>query len=431
MMTPKKFKIGDSITLSAISTDKFKTAILSLSLTLPADPHRIACNSLLSGVMRRGTEKYPSCAALNLVLDELYATTVDIKSSVRGKNLVFTVSAELLDNTYVEKDEDLLGKVLEVLSQLLMHPETEDGYFCRDFVEKEKAIAIDAINSTLASPRAYADDLCNEILYRNDSTQTSLGALIPIIESLDEKKLYSFYRTLIEGSSLDIFYVGSEDIQKLQKAIRMHFEDTFGGSAPSRITSHALPQGYQERRESLPVKQGKLVMAFRGADTLCEDGYFASILLNNIFGALPSSKLFMNVRERLSLCYYCSSSYSTYTGDIRVCAGIDNKDMEMTVRQIMHQLDQIRKGEVNDDELSCAKASVLHGYRQIYDYPSDLLHFYTSRALFGICISPEEASERILAVTKQEIVDAAKKLSLDALVFVEGTLRGGEDDDDE
>lgn len=428
-MTPQKIRLGNCAELSAISTDKFKTASVSLSLALPADRVSIACNALLPGVLRRGSEKYPSAASLNLALDELYATTIDIKSSVCGKNIVLSVVAELLDRTFVPSGEDLLSEVLDVMHQLIFRPLLRDGIFYEELVEKEKTVAKDALRAALASPRAYAEDICAEILNSPDGAVPTLSELITLIDSLDAKKLYDFYLDLINNTTLRIFYVGSEEIHTLSDLLKNKFSEFCGKQTPLSPALRSASGGLVERSEQLPVNQGKLVLGFCGGACLGEQDYFATLLLNNVFGALPSSKLFMNVREALGLCYYCSSHYNVYTGDLRVSAGIDNSNKQIAIDEILRQLEQIKAGNISDGELSSAKAAMLHGYRQIYDYPLDLMNFYSSKALFGICHTPEEASERIMQITKEDISRSAHALTLKALVFVEGVRDDGEEED--
>ena len=160
--------------------------------------------------------------------------------------------------------------------------------------------------------------------------------------------------------------------------------------------------------------------------------YFAASLFNEILGGSPASKLFMNVRERMSLCYSCGSRYDSYTGNLTVSAGINVSDRELAYGAILEQIEDIKNRKVSDAELNAAKRSVAHSLRQIYDYPSDLISFHANKAIFGIETTPEEFAEHYAKVTLDEIVAVANKIKLDSVFFLEGTLENdSEEDNDE
>ena len=430
-MTPNKVKLWDSVSLTSIQTSKFKTGMLSLSLCLPLSKRNSAHNSLISGVMRRGTEKYKNAAELNRALDELYAATVEFKSSRCGKHCLLTLSAEMLDNAYVADDIDVLDGVSEILSEMLLHPKTENGIFTEDAVTKEKTHVIDAIKAEINNPRAYASDRCAELLHRADDDFATLEDMLYEVEHTTAASLYEYYRSLLEDSSLSIYYVGSEPIEKVSEIIKRRFA-AFSGSDKGERTLLAEPYGEAvERTEKMAVSQGKLCLGFRTGVLASDEEYFATALFNEIFGGSPASKLFMNVREKMSLCYYCSSRYDSFMGNVTVSAGINVSDRERAYAAIMAQLNDLKLGKISDEELTAAKKAVAHSFRQIYDYPFELVAFYRNKELFGIKATPESYSERFDAVSREQIVSAANKVVLDSVFFLEGTLEGSDEEDND
>ena len=429
-MTPIKTDLWDSLSLTSIKTDKFKTGMISFSLAMPLSARQTAYGLLLSGVMRRGSEDYPSMALLNRRLDELYATSIEIKNARFGKNEVFLLSAEILDNAFISDGIDVLDGTAEVVSQLLLHPLTEGNGFGKNAVEREKVTVCDAIRAEINSPKAYASNRCAELMHSADGDFATVKQMLEIIEGADEVSLYAHYKHLIENARLEVFYIGSEEHEYVADIIKRHFSE-FGGKQTSLNPVKAeAPTDLTEVTEPFDASQGKLCMGFRIGVCAGSEEYFAAVLFNEIFGGSPASKLFMNVRERLGLCYYCASSYDAYLGNITVSSGIDVSDFDITRSEILAQLNAIKTGEISDAELDAAKKSIAHWYRQMYDYPFELFAFYSTRRMFGIDASPEEYLKKFEAVTKEQIIKVSQNVELNAVYFLRGTLASEDDNFD-
>ena len=432
-MDIKTAKVSDSVRLSAIQTDRFKTGILTFTLTSPLTPQNYAYNIVLAGILRRGTKNYPSLAALNLRLDELYASGIEIRSQKNAKNLSLTVTAEILDDRYVIDGTDILGGVVDVVADILFYPLSQSSAFSKDTVISEIRTAIDSIDAEINNTRLYSAKRCQELMYRNDPSYPSTERIKQALQEADEVKLYKHYKTLISSSAIDIFYIGNADINTVSQKLRPYFEH----HAPISPYIPIFPsiRGKVEltnETEQMPVSQGKLSLGF--STGICmdkNDQYYAVLLFNEIFGSSPSSKLFLNVREKLGLCYYCSSLYSICTGDLTVSAGIEVKNKKLSLDEIFRQLDSVKQGEISEYELSAAKKSLCNTYRQIYDNPLDIQSFFSIREMFGINETIEEAIDKISRVTKDEIIDIANNTVLDTIFFVEGTLSTTEGDDED
>ena len=427
-MTPIKTDLWDSVSLTSIKSDKFKTGMISFSLAMPLSAEHTALNLLLSGVMLRGSEKYPSMAHLNRRLDELYATSIDIKNARFGKNEMFLITAEILDNAFVGDETDVLDGTAEVVADLLLHPLTDGEAFPKSSVEREKVTVCDAIRAEINNPKSYASNRCAELMHAADGDFAHVKGLLQIVEDTDEISLYAHYKNLIENAKLNVFYIGSEEHGYVADIIKKHFS-SFAGKQTALIPIKAEElTSLKEVTEPFAVSQGKLSMGFRIGVCTGSEEYFAAVLFNEIFGSSPASKLFMNVRERLGLCYYCASSYDTYLGNITVASGIDVANFDITKSEILRQLDEIKNGNISDAELEAAKKSIAHWYRQMYDYPFELFAFYSTRQLFGIDASPEEYLGIFEAVTREQVVSVANKMSLNVVYFLKGTLAAEDDD---
>lgn len=432
-MVFNKRKITDGIYLSVMPSDKFKSGVIAFSLTLPLTRTRSAYNNLLSGLIRRGTQKYGSMASLNRRLDELYGSYVEVKSHRIGDNVTLSFVCEVLDNKYIPDGTDALGGVIEVISQMLLCPCFLQQEFDTAVFEQEKRVMLDSLNAEINNTRAYAIRRCAELMYEGKNSHPTVAEVKKIVASATLDGIKQHYRELLEGAPLEVFYIGATDQEKIKASLLDAFSaHTFPERCAVAPIVPVRRKSFAEGRKVMPVSQGKLAMCFSSGACLSpdDDTYYVALMLNEIFGGSASSKLFINVRERMSLCYYCSSSFSTYSGLMTVSSGIEVKNFELVRSAIVEQLDQIKLGAVTPAELDAAKRSILNSYRQLYDSPFDLQSFYAGRMLFSIPDTIEDCAAKLSSVSLDQIVALAQKLSLDALFFVEGNGKA-EDEEEE
>ncbi len=432
-MTVTKQKVSDHLNLSCIQTDRFKTGVLSLTLTLPQRLQASADLMLLSGILRRGTERYPNMAAINRRLDDLYASCVEIRTQRIGKNLSLVFGAEMLDDRYAIDGTGITEGVIEMLSQMILYPNLPNGVFDPALLAQEIRFTQDALRAEINNTKLYAAARLAELMHRNDPEYPTVKQLQEILPTMDEVSLTAAYRSLLQNAVWQVFYVGTLSAEEIAVLLEKYF------SSLPEVTSLPLNRPIAEpsvgdfrAEEQMPVSQGKLSLGFRtGVSAVSnESEIYAAMMLNEIFGASPASKLFMNVREKMSLCYYCSSAYHRYSGIITVHSGIESKNRGIAEQAILAQMQEIRDGKISDAEFHAAKKSLENSYRQLYDNPFELQAFYGTRELFGLTETIDGACLALSRVTKDEIVSLAKRVVCDTVFFVEG-IGGDTEDNDE
>jgi predicted Zn-dependent peptidase len=417
-----KEKIFDSIELSTVSTNKFKASVISFSMTLPLKRSSTAYGLLISHLLCRGSASYPSIALLNRRLDELYGSYVEIKSHHIGENLSLTISAETLDNKYIPDGTDVIGELISIIAELILSPAFLQPSFSAQVFEQEKRLIVDSINAEINNPRLYSAKKCLELMQEDIALPTS-DELKQIVSDISYGDLCDYYRELISSAPLRVFCVSAENAENLKRRIEASFEGYPCKSPSLPIPLRPLKRNLPEHKKvSMPVSQGKLTLGF-STDIIIrsdDDTYYTMIMLNEILGGSASSKLFLNVREKMGLCYYCSSSYSLYSGIMLISSGFEMKNYEIAKEAILNQIEEIKNGNVSDFELESAQRSVTSGYRQLYDSPFELQSFFLNRALFNIPDGIDDAERKLLAVKKDDIIALAKKIRLDASFFIEG-----------
>ncbi len=430
-MTVQQIRVAENIRLSHMKTDRFKTGILTLTLTLPLSREHSAYNQLLPALLRRGTEQFPDMAAINRRLDELYASCVEIRSSRFGKNLSLVFTAEMLDPLYVSDSTDVAGGVIDLIADMLLRPKKTDGIFERATVEQEIRFATDMLRSEINNTRSYALIRLAEMMYRADRDFPTLQQTIEDLSKIDGASLAEYHQALLRGSPLEIFYVGSLSPEKLTEKILASFGSWQGASSHRlKLPTAERSAGYLTKTEPMPVSQGKLAMGFRTGVSATDPRLYTMLMLNELFGASPASKLFLHVREEMSLCYYCSSSYNKNSGIMTVSAGIENRNRAKAEAAILHQLKEIQQGHINDNEWNAARTALENTYRQSYDNPYELQSFYGHRILFGMKDTIEDARRKLSTVTREEVITLARSIECDTVFFIEGTRTGDESEED-
>ncbi len=429
-----KEMIADGIYLSVMPSDKFKAGVIALSLTVPLTRHGSAYNHILSGLLRRGTQKYPTMAILNRSLDELYGSYVEIKSTHVGNNLSLTFICEVLDNKYIPDSTDALGGVIRIVADMLIHPLFMTKDFDVSLFHQEIRVILDALNTEINNTRVYAVKRCAEMMFEDCDNYPTVAETKKIVAATTLDDIKEHYRVLISSAPLDVFYIGATNPESIKSSLISAFSSLQFGTQSKLCTARPIVRSrFSETIEKMPVSQGKLAMCFSTGCCISSenDDYYTALMLNEIFGGSPSSKLFLNVREKMSLCYYCSSSFSTFTGIMTVSSGIEISRFEQAKSAVIEQLEQIKQGNITENELSAAKRSILNAYRQLYDSPFDMQSFYSGRALFGIPDTIEDCLRKLSSVTVADIASLAQNVRLDALFFVEGTADDSVDEEDE
>ena len=434
-MNPTVSSVTPGLSILSYRTELFKAGLLSLTVTSPVAKGEGMLSSLLFSVLRRGCVRYPTLDALNRRLDYLYGTDLSLRNFSRGDRLLSGVALDLLDPSYLPTGEEgLLREALEVVRELLFFPLLDgEGNLLSRYVESEKQHLCDRIRARRSNPAAYAVHRCRELLFSEDPT----GALYTVTEeevmAVTPAALTAFYHRYLSSMHLQAFYVGPREGEEILSVLEEIFGDlvkTPRATLPPTAFVRAKERP-QVVRETLPVTQGHLVMAWTTATTVNDPLFFACKVFNEMLGGTPVSRLFLEVRERRSLCYSCYSSYEAYKGVLLVVCGLENEADEEARRAILSELDALCRGEFTDAEIAAAKQSLANIYRQTEDNPATIENFYLSRASADASISVEECARRTAAVTREEILQVAERLCLSVDYFLEGTLGGEEDGCDE
>lgn len=419
-------KLGAGVGLTCVTTPKFKRAVLRAALLLPLGGPDAARRACLPHVLRRGTRRLTDLQAFGCALDELYGARIEAMVRKEGETLVIGFLSDVIDERYAPGADGLTARVVQLLCETLYDPYLRDGVFDAGYVAGERDNLLDRIAAQKNDPRAYAPKRLTEIMCENEPYGQSALGTAEQAEKITENKLYAAYRRALDEARIELFYCGglSPDAVETLFAEALFAQKGAGRYTPRCEVVAAPAAGPREVVEELPVTQGKLSLGFRtGGSCLTGGDPVAYWMFQTIYGGSPSAKLFMNVREKRSLCYYASAQFIALKGVLLVSSGIENKDFETARDEILHQLELCRDGEITDAEIEAARGTLSSGWRAMLDDPLTLEHYWLVQAVADTLIPPEERIAQVGDVARERIVAAAQATALDTVYFLKGAAK--------
>ncbi len=417
MNSTNRIRLADGVMFSAVRDSRFKTMKISANIIVPLSADSASANALLCGVLSRSTGAYPDFTALSRKLSSLYGAELNVSVRQAGDNQVLTLSASGLDDRYTLDGESVAEELSRLLCGVIFEPNLRGEAFTDDDVEQERRQLLDLIDSEFNNKRIYANGKLIENMCAGETYGIKRYGTAEKIKEATSQSLYGTWQTLLRTASFEILYIGDSDPGKAAEVFRAAF-DGFERSPRTAQTEIIRAAGEVKHIvEEMNVSQSKLVMGFRAGAALPEKEIYASMLMCAVLGGTAHSKLFCNVREKQSLCYYCASRYDKYKGIMVIDSGVEGENIEKLEAGVLKEIDDMKNGSITDFEISATKMAVINAYHTSNDTVAGIESWYSSQ-LFDDCFKTiEQMSEIINSITKEQLVAAAKRLSLDT-VFV-------------
>ena len=426
-------EIINGVWLTHIRSDKFKTACLSITLLTQLQRESAAMNALLPLVLRRGTARYTDMEAISRRLDELYGAAIEPVVRRIGEIQCLGFFASVPEEDYLPAGADTLRGTCELMGQMLLAPNTRGGLLLPDYVDSERDKLIEMIRARLNDKLSYSVSRCIEEMCCCENFAVSRFGDEESAAAIRYQKLTKQYRNLIQTSPIEIFYCGRAEEKRVESLLRDALSTLPRGEIDYEIGTdvrlNALEETPREYTEQMNVTQAKLVIGWRLGKAMDDPNPAALRLFASLFGGSTASKLFVNVREKLSLCYFASAVADVHKGVLLAYAGTEADNVGRAKEEIFAQLASIANGEITDEELSAARADVKSALKSALDVQGALEGFYLSAALDGADYSPEELSALVDDVTKEELVEIARGCECDMIYTLTGD--GSEEDDGE
>ena len=418
MKNNKTINLGKGINLTLIPEEKFKSNLVSIYIQRILDRDEVTMNALLPSIIKSGSEKYPSAREMSYHQDDLYGVSIGADSSKRGESQVITFKIISTDEEYL--DEQIFKKVVKYLDEVVNHPLVIDGGFKEEYVAIEKENLKNRIESIINDKGRYAVERAREEMFKDEKYGISDLGYLEDIDKITAKGLYEHYVNIMKTSPIDIVVEGNFDEDEIVEIISNGFD--FHRENIIEIPRADFIKKVDEIKvikEEMDITQGKLVMGYRcNVDYKDEFKYYSLFVGSNVLGGGPHSKLFVNVREKESLCYYIYSSLEKYKTSMFISSGIESENYDKTVELIGEQLKSLKEGKISDEELLNSKSAIISSLKTIKDSLGGSSDFYFSQSMGGTNTTVEKIIEMIEKVTVSDIVEAFKNIELDTIYFL-------------
>lgn len=429
-MELKRSELLPGVWLNHLQSDKFKTACISITLLSQLQRETATLNALIPFVLHRGTTRYGDMAALSRRMDELYGVGIEPVVRRIGEIQCIGFYASLPEGCFLPGKVNVLHDTCELMGEMLLSPATRGGLLLPKYVDSEKENLADIIRSAVNNKHSYAVKRCiEEMCCYEDFCVGRYGDEEDAL-NIQYRKLTKHYRALLQSAPVEVFYCGRDSEQTVASAMR----DALAAMPRTEIDydigtdvrMNAVDDEPRSVLEEMDVNQCRLVIGFRLGECMEEPDIPALRVFNAVLGGSSSSKLFMNVRERLQLCYYVNSIIDAHKGLLLVTAGIEEEQLDTARDEVFAQLEAIKRGEVTEEEFRAAKACVASDLRTFCDSQGELEGFYLSQALAGLDYGPMECAELAENVRLEEVVAIANSVECDMIYF----LKPGEETED-
>jgi len=414
--------ISEGIRLYLYPTDIFKSTVLNLFIHLPLDENATA-NAIIPQVLARGCKKYPNMRKIAVFLESLYGASFGTNVDKIGERHLLTFHFIALVDRFLPRPGHNLEKGLIFLKRLINEPLKQNNGFFSDYVNQEKQNLRKELNSLKDDKIVYARQRCIEVMCQDEPYRIYEAGRLEDIDSIDAQSLLGRWQSIIAKSPLDIFIMGKFSPSKVEKIIRTTFNLKRilpVNQSPLTIVDKAVDKERIFIEEAPETKQAKLVLGYRTYTTWRDEEIFPLMVFNGILGAYPHSKLFINVREKAGLAYYVSSDLERTKGLMLINAGISSDKFEPSVKIIKEQMDQIKQGNISDNELSNTIKSIEDRLKTIRDIPGAFIAFTLEQVVNQRNESLEPILHKIRSVTKDDVSRVARRVKLDTTYLLTG-----------
>ena len=416
--TEKEIKKG--IKLHEIKTEKFKTNLIAVFLSMPITREDVTKNALLSAVLRRGSKNMTTLVQISQEMEEMYGASFDCGLDKTGDNHILKFYIETINDKFLpQNNENILKKSIDKLLEIVFNPLVENDAFKEEYVKQEKENIKRIIEGKADNKARYAFDRCIEEMYKDKPYGLYKYGYVEDLNSITAQSLYEYYRKMISECKIDIFVSGdiedaTEIVEQNENIIKLQQRE------PNyKINQIEEKEKVEEKeiKEEMDVIQGKIVI---GLDLYLgnEEQKYDAMMYNAILGGTANSKMFQEVREKASLAYTASSNYVRYKSNIFIRCGIEIKNYNKAMEIIRKQLEDMKNGVFTDEDIENAKKGIISEIRSIDDEQDTEITYFLGQELTNSKTSLDQYVEKIEKVTKKDIVDVANSVSINTVYFL-------------
>ena len=261
-------QIKQGVKLHCIETNKFKTNLMAVIITLPLNRENITYDTLIPAVLKRGTANLKSQEEISKRLENMYGASFDCGIEKIGDNHVIKFYLESLNDNFIPQNNNssVLKQSVDLLLDIILNPNCENNKFKDEYVEAEKNNIKLLIESKIDNKDQYALNRCIEEMYKGKPYGLYKYGYVEDLNQINSENLYNYYKELIDTSKIDIFVSG--EIQK-EEIIEIVKNNENIEKLKERKPNHIINNEQTEKKENIKeneieekmdIGQGKLVI---------------------------------------------------------------------------------------------------------------------------------------------------------------------------
>lgn len=416
-------RLTDGVEFIAVPTNKFKTNILSVTFVAPLKKETVTANALTGEVLYRGSKNHPDIESLSAATDELYGMSLSPIVRQKGESQCIGFASSFLDDRFVLDGKSVLEPAAKLMAEIMLDPVTENGVFKEDFVESEGCNLADQIRSQINDKRGWSIHRVTELMCEGEAYALDKYGFAEEAENMSAEVLWERYQELCKSAPVIFYYSGSIPVERVEAVIRDAFSPLISAREFS-VSCEIIAKPKQEVRsytDHMDVSQGKLALGFRtGGITAEHPDYPALMVCNAVYGGTATSKLFMNVRERLSLCYFASSMADKLKGLLVVSSGVEFTNFEVAKNEILAQLEEMKNGNISEEELHVARQALISSLRTMMDSHGRMEDYWLTQFISATEDTPVDLIAKVEQVTREQVMAVAGKIELDTIYYLAG-----------
>lgn len=421
MSNIKYEKTADGVRLLCVNTGKFKTNFINIDLFVPLGEY-LPAQYVLSTLLAHTSRDYPTFKSFNSKLESLYGASFESAIENYGDNVRLSFSLELPDDRFALYGETFSEQAVDFLTDILLRPLCDGEKFDENASKREIRFTLEDLEAKKNDKRAYALSRLKQLMCKGEKYGIDSERLENEVKALTPEKLFEAYKNLLSTAQIAVTACGTLSEKMLREKMTAFAEKIENRNA-LELTSQFVTKADEIRYFDETMKmmnQAKLVIGFRSGMKNNTDNYYAYRIMTDIFGGGPYSRLFTNVREKMSLCYYCSARLVRQKGIIFVQSGIEKENYKKAVDEIFNQLNIIKNGGFTDEELEASKRALADAYRGVEDSPMGFCSYFASQCFAENAVSGEEEAQAFLRVTRDDVINCARKVTADSVYLLSG-----------
>ncbi len=414
----KRTNIENAVHLSEFDVDKFKRCKIALYFTWPSNKNTATAEALLPYLMERSYADCPDMSELSKRLAALYGASLSVDISNVGANRVLCVSVLGIKDEYSLNAENLSMEYAEMALNVAFRPYLVDGVFNEENVEIEKEQLYEQLQSEINDKRTYCIRQARRKFYKNAPQGIEKYGYIEEVKALSAKQVTNAWENIIKTAHIDVMVLGAD--VKIVKQQVINFLSKVKREPSQILAANAMQKvEAEEFKEIIDTQQSKLCMMFTMQNPAKQRDFIVLWVATALLGGSATSRLFKNVREKMSLCYYCAAYSEARNGMLTIDSGIEHDNVQKAKEAILNEFDLLMTQDIKEDELNEIKNSICERLKSVQDSPNSIENWYFSEIIRAEEIrTPHDVMNEIKTVSALEIKDILKQFSLSVVYLI-------------